>query len=173
MTNSILTTVYLNGVMQFTDDVELRNFLGKSRHQIWMITGDNDFDKILMQRIYEPSRSAIKHFESGHYISSIVMCGAVAEMLTYFLFFVHTNSKYILSDNSEISDAKYNLIKGDFRDKKDKKIKKSFGKKRFQIDRINILSKSKITKEECKTGGEGHDIKKICDNLRKINDIRI
>jgi len=170
MTNSILTKVYLNGVMQLTRDVELQNSLGESRHQVWMITGNNDFDKILMQRIYEPAENVIKHFEDCHYISSIVMCGAVAEMLTYFLFFVHTNSKDIFSENHNVLDEKYNLIKCQFQDNK---IKNSFGKYGSQTDRIDILSKIKITKKDYNTGGEGHDIKKICDNLTEIHKFRV
>ena len=110
MTNSILATVYLNGAMQLTKDVELQIFLGESRYKVWMITGNNDFDKILIQRIYEPAQNVIKHFEDGHYISSIVMCGAVAEMLTYFLFFVHTNSKDIFSENPPVLDEKYDRM---------------------------------------------------------------
>ena len=166
MTNSILKTVYLNGVMRLTKDVELQEFLGEPRHQIWMITNNNDFDKILIQRIYDPAKSTIKHFEDGNYISSIVMCGAVAEMLTYFLFFVHTNSKDILSNNCDVSDAKYHRFTG-------AKFKDSFGKNGRQTDKIKILSKSKITKEDYGTGEEGHDIKEICRNLEEINDIRI
>jgi tRNA G10 N-methylase Trm11 len=170
MTNSILTTVYLKGVMQLTKDVELQDFLGEPRHQIWMITKNNDFDKILMQRIYKQAINTIKHFEEGHYISSIVMCGGVAEMLTYFLFFIHTNSKDILSNNSDVSDIKYHLIKHRFTDAK---FKKSFGKKGGQTDKIKILSESKITKKDYGAGGEGHDIKEICRNLKEINEIRI
>ena len=170
MTNSILTTVYLNGVRQLTKDVDLQEFLGGPRHQIWMRTNNDDFDKILMHRIYEPAKSTIKHFEDGHYISSIVMCGAVAEMLTYFLFFVHTNSKDILFDNSDVSNAKYHLIK---QGAKDNYFRESFGKKGGQTDKIKILSESKITKKDYGAGEEGHDIKEICRNLKEISDIRI
>jgi hypothetical protein len=169
MTSSILTTFYLNGVMRLTKDVELQDFLGEFRHQIWMITNNNDFDKIMIQRIFEPAKSAIKHFEDGNYISSIIMCGAVAEMLTYFLFFIHTNSNDILSNNSDVSDAKYHPIKQGL---KDDKFRKSFGENGRQQDKIDILSKSKITKKDYGTGGEGHDIKEICSNLEYISIIR-
>ena len=84
-----LKVVYLNGVTSLTKDVELKIFLEESRNQIWMPTGNSEFDKILDQRIYKQARNAVEHFDNGCYESSIVMCGAVAEMLTYFLFFVH------------------------------------------------------------------------------------
>jgi hypothetical protein len=183
MTNSILMPVHLNDAAGLTKDVELQKFLGERRNQIWIPTDNDDFDKILKQRIYEPTRNTIKHFEDGCYESSIVMCGAIAEMLTYFLFFVHTNSIEIISNDCDVSDSRFDHIKAEIvlykeknrRDKRDEDeiLKKEFGKDGDQTKRINILSESKINKEDYSKNGEGHDIKKICYILRKIHQIRI
>ena len=172
MSYSFFTEIYLNNVLSLTRDKELLDFLEKSsRNQIWMIINDADFDNFLLQRIYEPAQNSIKHFEEGCYQSSIILCGAVGEMLTYFLFFVHTNSDKILDGNSDISHSRYSRITQS-KLFTPKKIKQAFGEKGNQKNRIEILKKAKITKADYGKSGKGHDIGKICNNLDYLHEIR-
>ena len=155
--------VHLNGLAQYIGNNDLKEILEKPYNQIWFYTERKEFDKILDQRIYHPIRKSVEHFINGDYESSIALISSSAEMLTYLIFFIHTNSISLLkaSNNSML----YDKIKGN---SKDSDFKKAFGEKGSQSKRLEILEESGISKSE-----GGHDIQLICKELKVIHDIRI
>lgn len=143
------------------------------RHRIWPFTGNNEFDKILDQRLFVSADNAVRHFEDGHYESTIAMCATAAEMLTYVLFFIHTDSFEITTENDFASQSKFKRIKDVIDVTKGISFKNSFSDEGNQSKRIDVLRASKIQKQDYGTIGEGHDTGTICGLLEKIHSIRI
>lgn len=160
--------------------------LNLTRHKVWPLTSNENFDRILNQRIFLPADYAVMHLEEGHYESAIAMCATSAEMLTYFLFFVYTNSFEIPTENEFNSTEKFELVghaitqanisrKTQITTGECEEInyQNSFSDKGNQSNRIAVLKNCKISKQDYNCNGEGHDIKLICKLLKELRDVRV
>jgi hypothetical protein len=160
--------------------------LNQVRHSIWLYTGNAEFDEVLDQRLFDVADIAVKHFEEGCYESCIAMCATAAEMLTYFLFFVHTNSLKVPAKEEFLSKKDFEIIRNGMnqanqsrapqiekRECKEIDFGSSFGEKGNRADRSAVLRNSKIRKQDYSINGEGHDVSKICDLLDAIHLKRI
>jgi hypothetical protein len=162
---------YFNGANAKNPD--LLSCLYAPRHRVWPFTGNQQFDKILDQRLFVSADNAVKHFENEHYESAIAMCATAAEMLTYVLFFIHTDSFEIPTENDFSTQSKFKRLKDVVDGTKGITFKNSFSDEGNQSKRLAVLRASKIKKSDYGTNGEGHDTAIICDLLDKIHFIRI